>query len=229
MTALLTLNGDPVISAQIRLPRIGVWSADLTVDTDIDPPLRSEILTDDGSWSLVGTCKREGVFLDNVRVRMWGGSGRLNDTVKPKAYTGYSVRSVLTDLLSECGETVSSATDASLLTRWVTQWVRMGGSGKSALQALMRYAKADAWRILPDGSFWATTLEPWTPSQAPDFQVSSRSYAENWITIQSERPFLLPGQTLQMPDSAGGDSVKCSNLVVLVTSSTCETRIWVED
>ena len=229
MTALLTLNGSPVVSAQIRLPRVGPWSADLTIDTDIDPPVQSVISTDDGSWQLTGTCKREGIFLDNVRVRMWGGAGRLNDKLAPKSHNGFSVKSVLSDLLSSCGETLSSATDPAILTKWVTQWARMGGTGKSAIQALMLYAGADAWRILPDGTFWATTSEPWPSVAATDFEVSSRSYAENWITLQSERPFLLPGQSIQMPDSVDGDSVRASNLVVLVASNTCETRIWVEE
>jgi len=229
MTALLTLNGSPVVSAQIRLPRVGVWSADLTIDTDIDPPVLSTIATDDNSWSLVGTCKREGIFLDNVRVRMWGGAGRLNDKLAPKAYNGFSVKSVLSDLLDSCGEKLSGATDATILSKWITRWCRMGGTGKSAIQALMNYAGADAWRILPDGTFWSTTSEKWPLCAPTDFEVSSRSYAENWITLQSERPFLLPGQSLKMPDSVDGDIVRADNLVILLASGTCETRIWVRE
>jgi len=40
---------------------------------------------------------------------------------------------------------------------------------------------------------------------------------------------LLPGQSLKMPDSVDGDIVQSDNLVILLASGTCETRIWVRE
>ena len=76
----------------------------------------------------------------------------------------------LGDILSACGETLSSVTDPVLLNKFLTKWVRLDGTGKSAVQALMLFAGAESWRILPDGTFWATTAETWPSASAIVFE-----------------------------------------------------------
>jgi hypothetical protein len=229
VTALLSLGGLPVMTAEIRMPRVGVWNSGMTIDSSAAVPQETTLVTDDGSFSLRGSAVRDGVFLENLRVRMVGGSGGLDGKLQPKAYNGYTVRSVLTDILSACGETLSPATDSTILNKFLPKWIRLGGTGKSAVHSLMLFAGAESWRILPDGSFWTTTKESWSSAPAVDFEVTTRNISEGWVLIASERPFVLPGQSLQLPDSAGGDTIRISTVTHSVRSGCIEARLWTED
>jgi hypothetical protein len=237
--SLLTLNGAPIVSGEIRMPRVGILDGELFVDSESVAPSDSVIATDDGSFSLACHIPpaRDNEFLQALRVQFVGGKGGLanpshNLEIEPKGYSGYTVRSVLRDILADAGETLSSDTDANLLNRFLPRWSRLGGTAKSAIQVLISFAGCESWRMLCDGTFWATMSEPWPSVANEDFEVISRSLSENWCLIASERPFALPGQTITLPSEAAGSAnpnQKISAAIHLFEPGLVQCRLYFED
>jgi hypothetical protein len=237
--SLLTLNGNPVISGEIRMPRVGIFDGDLFVDSQQPVPTNSVLTTDDGSFSLKCYLHpgRNETFIQSLCVHFVGGSGGLansdmSSVLKPRAYTGYTVRRVLTDILTDAGETLSPNTDPSVLNRFLQRWSRLGGTPKQAVQTLMSFAGCEAWRILGDGTFWATMSEPWPQVATEDFEVISRSISENWCLIASERPFALPGQTIVLPSEAAGSAnptQRISGAIHTFEPGLVQCRLYFED
>jgi len=237
--SLLTLNGNPVLSGEIRMPRVGIFDGDLYVDSTHPVPTNSVFTTDDDSFTLKCYLHpgRNDEFLQSLRVHFVGGSGGLansdySSVLEPKAYNGYTVRRVLTDILTDSRETLSADTDPNLLNRFLPRWSRLGGTPKQAIQALLSFAECEAWRILGDGSFWATMSEPWPQVANEDFEVISRSISENWCLIASERPFALPGQIIILPSEAAGSAnpiQRISGAIHTFEPGLVQCRLYFED
>jgi hypothetical protein len=222
---LLTLNGAPIVSGSIQMPRIGVLSGEVCVDTEQPVTNPLTLTTDDGSFTLKCSIHpgRNAEFLQTLRIHFVGGSGGLcnptsDQTIKPRAYRGYTVRTILTDILKDCGETLSPDADQKLLNLFVNQWSRLGGTAKNAVHTLLSFKGCESWRILGDGTFWATLDEPWPPVANEDFEVISRNTSENWCLIASERPFALPGQALALPSEAAGSANPIQHISAVVHS-----------
>ena len=237
--SLLEFNGASIISGEIRMPRIGLFDGELYLDTPTPAAQQSILSTDDNSFTL--NCfvpsARNGEFLESVRVHFVAGKGGIGNeeygaALMPKAYQGVTVRAVLRDILAASGETLSSKCDPNLLNGFLTRWSRLGGTAKQAIQILMSFKNADAWRILGDGTFWATLAEPWPMVANEDFEVISRSLSENWCLIASERPFALPGQTILLPSEAAGSAnplQKISGAVHTFEPGLVQCRLYFED
>jgi hypothetical protein len=224
--SLLSVNDLPVISASIRMPRVGVASGDLVVDSETDPSGTVTLRTDDGKFSLVGQIFRGGQFVQHGRYRFVAGTGTLDQPVPPKAFDGYTVRSMLVDVLAACGISISKTADERLLTQFMQRWARLGGSGKSAVEVLLRQCGADGWRILPDGTFYATLSEPWPPIESDQFDLISWNRSEGWAIVGSEQPFIFPGQAIKMDD---GSIQKISVVNQLIESDSIRALIYFED
>jgi len=228
----LLLNNHPVIQAEIRMPRVGVANADLLVDSTEDIAGPATLVDDDGEMRLVGRATRNLEFLDSVRLRFVLGAGDLDAVLDPKSYNGYTVRSVVRDILSDTGSTLSATAADDVLNVFLSSWVRLGSQrAKASLQAILDYAGASSWRVLPDGSVWFGA-EAWPDSSTDDFEVASRNSAEGWLLIECERPFVLPGQTIILPESAvgsGGERQHVSSVTHIVQPGLVQSRLYLED
>lgn len=230
--SLITLNGYPIMSAEIRIPRVGVCNGDIVVDTidEISGPVT--IKTDDGRFSLSGTAFRAGQFTDHMRVRFVAGAGGLNNKIAPKAFDGYTVRSILSDILAKCGETLSTTTDSNLLGLFIQKWVRLGSTGKEAINAILTDVGADGWRILPDGTFYATSAESWPSISDDQFDLIHWNRSEGWADIGSEQPFILPGQKISLEDVSTNDitsSQKISYVIHRISPSKIRSQLFFEN
>jgi hypothetical protein len=237
--SLLTLNGEPIISGEIRMPRVGLFDGEFYVDTTKIALEQSVFSTDDGSFQLqcAPHAGRNAEFLQSLRVHVVAGKGGLANTdythvLEPKAYNGYTVRAVLTDILKDSGESLSSTTDPNLLNRFLPRWSRLGGTAKNAIHALLSFAGCDAWRVLGDGTFFATMAEPWPRVASKDFEVISRNLSENWCLIASERPFALPGQVIELPSEAAGSANPIQQISAAIHTfepGLVQCRLYFED
>lgn len=230
--SLITLNEYPIMSAEIRMPRVGVCNGDIVIDTidEISGPVT--IKTDDGKFSLKGTAFRAGQFTDHVRVRFVAGSGGLNNKIAPKAFDGYTVRSILSDILAKCGETLSTTADKTLLSLFIQKWVRLGSTGKEAVNAILEDVKAEGWRILPDGTFYATSKELWPAVSDNQFDLIHWNRSEGWADIGSEQPFVFPGQVITLDDVSTNDTVgaqKISYVVHRINPTKIRSQIFFEN
>ena len=93
---MLTLNDSPILSASVLMPRVGVWTADLEVDTDT-APTGTVVLSSDAGPSWRGTVISGAVTLGTWRGRLVGGAGGLRKNLGPLAYQSPTLGDVLVD------------------------------------------------------------------------------------------------------------------------------------
>jgi hypothetical protein len=188
----LLCNGANVISGTIALPRIGMWSADLVVDSTTAIAGAVTIAPPDGTRPLVGTTVHSGLFEDRVEMRVVGGAGRMGFPVEPRYYRGVPLRLPLGDLLREAGERLSPSSSAQVLDTLLQKWTREGSSTGRALNHLTDAVGA-SWRVLQDGTLWVGT-ETW-PSIEVVHDLISEHTSENRVEIATESidAALVPG------------------------------------
>jgi hypothetical protein len=200
--ALASVNGIDVISATIRMPLIGAWSADAVVDTaaGVSGPCTLAL---DGGLTLVGFAARTGVFLDTAYVRITGGgAGGLSKPARVQHYRQTTVRGIVGELMRTSGETLSATADAAVLALQLVAWTQQRQTVRQALSSLVedrRLGGGVSWRVLPDGTIWIGT-ETWPDAglTAPaDYQEIVELPSEGWLDLGSEVPRIAPGVSLE--------------------------------
>src|SRR5262249_12442195 len=131
---VLTLNGSTVIDGTIRMPRIGVWHADLKVDTKSLPAGSVTLGTEGTALTREGAVVRGEVWQDAVLARVVGGAGRLGTWLDPKFYRSVPLRIPLGDIANECGENLTGSAETS---QHLDVWSRFAGPAYLALGALV--------------------------------------------------------------------------------------------
>ncbi len=212
------------------MPRVGVFNGDLVVDTPTDLTGPILLKTDDNRFSLKGVAFREGPFTQKLKLRFVGGAGGLDTLVPPKAFDGYTVRSILIDTLAACGETLAATADKNLLNIFLTKWVRLAQTGKDVVKSLLELNNGASWRIIPDGTFFATMNEPWPSVSDDQFDLATWNRSEGWAVIGSQQPFALPGQTITITDGTDFQSTQeISYLIHSIEADKVRTHLYFED
>jgi hypothetical protein len=188
--SLVTLNGIRVRSAEVRMPHVGRWEADVAIDAAAAPTGRVVLKT--AGMELRGTVERGGTFAERSRVRVVPGAGGLTTPLTPKFYTSVTVRTVLADLMLASGETLSGTSDSATLDRVLTSWSRPAGDAITALNSLASQTGSQ-WRTLDDGSVWVG-VHTW-PTVTFAHSLLGQDMAAGSVTIASETPRLRPGVT----------------------------------
>lgn len=187
-----TLNSLGLLRADIVLPRVGAWTADVVLDDDRAPSSAITIVA--AGLTLRGTVVRGGVEAGLWRGRVVGGAGGLRREVPAVAQRGGTLATALRDVLSAAGEALASApeiTDSSPL------WHRLAGTAGAAVADVARAAGC-AWRVLADGSVWVGR-ETW-PEHAPDVDVIDWRPELGRLELAGDTLGILPGQTLRARD-----------------------------
>ena len=192
---IATANGVPCLRLETRMPRTGVWFADLVVDQGAKLSGAVEISLAGGALNLEGTVAptRTGLFAESAVLRVLAGAGRMGDAVPKKWYRSATVRIVVQDLLSAVGEKLSSTADANLLSQQLQGWAHKTMPAAAALSRVCEYIGA-VWRSLPDGTIWIGT-ESWPAAAAPGDMLFEDPRAGRTI-YGTEAPTILPGTSL---------------------------------
>lgn len=143
MTALLALNGERVISAQLTIARKGAAVADILLATSKPVPVASELAI--GALKLKGRAVRMAPFAGARSVRFVGGGGGWRKTIKARGYShdaGVRLSTVLGDAARDAGEQVSVTQDRVLGTAYVRE--------RAVAERVLRFL-APQWWIDPDG------------------------------------------------------------------------------
>lgn len=211
-----TVNGYDLLSATIREPRIGVWTAEVDVDADkvLDEHVTIEV--DGVRW--IGTLVRG--QLDNGRVHalVLGGAAALGVVLDAKFYLGAGMGVVLKDLMLETGETLSSSVTASVKNYAPDRWTRVQGTGAQVMR-VMADELGMAWRVGRDGTVWLGA-ETW-PDVEVDYDETRRAASHGAVTIAPEAPLVAPGMTFQ--------NAHVSLVTTRVTSGGVRQEILFED
>lgn len=197
--ALATLNGLDVVSAHLWMPRVGVWTGDLIVDSEA-PPTGKVTFQADGGLALSGFANRSGAYLATTYIRIVGGADGLRAIATPKFYAAANAGLVLGDLLATAGEKLSATSDPTVLSSRLAGWTTIAQPIGSAIAVLLaRGAPAgSSWRVLADGTVWVGT-EAWPDSgllEQTDYVETNEWPGENRIELGVETLKLLPGTTL---------------------------------
>jgi hypothetical protein len=223
--AFATLNGTPVFEGVICIPRVGTWTADLSIDRDT-AVTGACTLAIDGGLTLRGTADRTGVWLGTARLQVVGGANGLGKTARPQHYRQTTLRAVLADLLATAGERLAASADPTTLALSFPMWATIAqpiGQMVAGLLEDSRLSAATAWRVLPDGTLWVGQ-ETWPDSglvSLTDYQDLAEAPEDGSVELGVEAPQLLPGTTLE--------GRRVSYVEHRLTGEKARTCLWLED
>lgn len=212
--------GAAVTGGRVILPRIGAWTADLTVDST--EALEGRVALQLGeAAALVGTVVpgRAELYEGMFRTRVVGGAGGLGTLADPLHYTQPAFRTVLERLASDAGEAVSATADAAVLGEVLRRWTVLGDqtAGRAIQLLVARAAPAGtAWRVLDDGTIWVGA-ETWPESDAAAVVVAETP-EDATLELGLEQPLVRPGTVLD------GRRVDCSEIVI--GGGSIRATIW---
>jgi hypothetical protein len=217
----VTVNGLPAISAELTVPRVGVWYADVSLVRSGEATTLAGVVTlEVGNTTWMGTVRRAGENRGIITARIVGGADGLMKEVPARAYQGVPVRLPIEELLSEVGEVISPTSDATILSAVLQQWSRSAGGAGSALRALLEIAGASTWRVLPDGTLWIGS-ESWPASALADYTYLSHTPCTGFIEIVAWEPKVYPGEVFR--------ERRVSAVTHRWNAQQLRTRVWFED
>lgn len=219
--AEVTLANAAVTRATIHLPRVGVWCADVDVDTETAPTGRVSIAVDGVVyWS--GTVVSGEVLHGLWRGRIVGGAGGLRTELPATAYRLATLADVLADVLAATGETL--ATDAGALTTSAPLYHRAKGIGAQAVAELAR-ALGYVWRVRADGTLWLGA-ETWPDATAADWTLLDRDPVRGLYTLGGDTLALAPGELVPVRDEPGDVFVRAGDVRHVIEPETITTTLW---
>jgi hypothetical protein len=166
---MATANGQPLLSANIKLQETGKWQADLEIDLALEAededafPAndagRVAVLVEHHGAEFVGTVETGDRRGERFQCRIVGGAGGLTTELPARSYLsqqGVTLGQLIGDVLKEAGETLSSTVTDAVKNRTLPRWTRAEGPAERALEALVKKTGQN-WRILRDGTIWVGT------------------------------------------------------------------------
>lgn len=192
---LTQLNGNDLMGLRLRLPLYGAWVADCShADPSTTPVAGARVSLTFGSQTFLGTVVRvsdlEDLSWDTLVI---GGAGGLSTVLPVAQFVSPTVSIVLGDALFTAGEVLSPTVDATLLATPLASWRRPAQSLGRELDAICQQLGC-SWRVLSDGTIWLGT-DTWATASVQDFDTMAWDAASGTVTIASEDPTVLPGQT----------------------------------
>ena len=185
-----------VVQARVVMPRIGVWYAELTIDTETVPTGLQTFQTADQALILTGTVRadRSAVFAGRAEVLLIGGRDGLSKLLAPREYSDPTVRILLEDICRETGEQLSDGIDPSILSGNLGRWTRGEVVAGTALQTVA-HAIGCSWRILNDGALWVG-VETWPNVEIPGDIINEHPRDASWeLQVETLFATIAPGTT----------------------------------
>jgi hypothetical protein len=196
-SALVPPTPKSPVTLEVRMARKGCWFADLA--TDDETPLSGKVNFEVDEKVFVGTVDPQNTGIDGsrARCRIIGGNGGLRNQISGKSYTGAAgvqVKTIVRDILHECGEDLSDLSDGTTLDQYLPRWHVSAGTGEDALTDLAKAVGAE-WRVLRNGEVWFG-VELW-PEVTTDHRVLDEDWSNGAVTLAPDAPDLVPGVVFQ--------------------------------
>jgi len=188
MTA--TCNGKNVISCTLTEPRVGVWSAMVDVDADAAITGKVSLVIDGVTWT--GIVVKGDHHAGRVHLQLVGGAGKLGKVLEVKHYRGVNLGAVVTDIMRETGESLSSDTDPAVRGHQVARWTRTKGPASITLKKVADELGL-VWRVQRDGTVWLGA-DKWAESKTAHDEID-RTPGRDAVVIAPEAPHVAPGQS----------------------------------
>jgi hypothetical protein len=214
-------GGAPVAvtALSLILPRVGMWTADVALDTDAGPTGACVLALDGLSWA--GGVVR-GAVVDGVWRGRLAGAPALLGAAPATALRGATLALVLRDLAGAVG--VGLASDLGALDAAAPSWHRHEGQASQAVADVAR-AAGYPWRVRADGLVWMgpETWPAFTPPAAVD--VLDELAEAGRLTLGGDTLGILPGQTLAL---RGRDPVRVGCVEHRATADDLQTVVLAE-
>lgn len=155
-------SDHPVLALTLEQHRMGNWHASVNVD-GIIPQGQTVTLEEIDSEkdtvlrTLKGYTHRGGEKFGMSQLLIVGGhSGGLNNTVTASSWRSVPAKRIITSIMHDIGETLSSDSDSSVLSRELVSWTIVKSPAAQALSQISRFLGC-SWRVLDDGTVWFGT------------------------------------------------------------------------
>ena len=208
-----------VTALSLLCPRVGQWTADVTLDADAGPSGACSLSLDGRVYT--GHVVRGAVYAGAWRGRIVGSAGLLADA-PATALQGATLALVLRDLAGAVGITL--AADTGPLDAVAPRWHRHTGPASQAVADIAR-AAGYAWRVRPDGTLWLG-VDTWsTVTPASPVDVLDELPEVGRITLAGDTLDIAPGQTLAL---RGRDPVRVGCVEHRATADDVQTVVVAE-
>ncbi len=196
-----TLNGIPIMSGTLAVPSVGMWTADIAINTD--DAISGAAVVVLGNLTLAGTVVRSAPFAGQTRARIVGGSGGWRKRLQERPYSdpnGVSLSMVLGDAARECSEKLGPVSGAV-----GPFYARPDDMASFSLRAF-----CPAWYIDTAG---VTQIASWpVKSVSTPFTVIDQRADEGVVEIATEDyAAWLPGASFTAPTMTG--TFQCAGVV----------------
>ncbi len=190
-----SVNDAPIVRGEWTLPRVGLWHANIELDTDNAP--RGEVTMRWGNEAWVGTIRRSACDSGSCRVLIVGGVGDLGMETKAQGFRDAKVSAILDHILGAAGQTRSMRVDKGLLERKMPWFAVLKQSAGRALVHVSQSLDL-SWRLEADGSLWVGE-ETWPEAEIneDDLDLIASHGASGTIHLRMLRPAIWPGTTWQ--------------------------------
>jgi hypothetical protein len=226
--ATYTLSGQPISRATLRIPRYGIWTAEVELQATPVPALSAgtSVVLALGDLSLTGTLLPGGTFGGTASFGVIGGAGTWDATLSSRTYrddNGVLLSKVISDLAADAGE-VGAVLDGVADRSLGYAWTRPAGTASDLLRALV----GDAWWIATVGTTHAGP-RPATSASPTDLSVEmydpALRRAEVALSDDAVTQF-LPGATVTADGLPA--PLQVGQLDVRATASSVTVVLWGE-
>jgi hypothetical protein len=187
-----TFAGKPIMEASLDVPRRGLWTARISVESDSTIVGQGELSLVSGmAWS--GTIVKGELYHGRLDLIVVGGRNGLAKVLSPKAFVVTKLAAILSDSLRECGETMADDSQGAL-DGYSAHWVRMAQPCVQVLDAIASQAGLD-WSADYQGRIYLAKFAAYTPSFA--FDLLDKDVASGKLMLTSEAGLILPGHTIE--------------------------------
>jgi len=208
-----------VTHLSLLIPRVGQWTADVTLDVDAGPTAACTLSLDGRAYQ--GHVVRGAAYAGAWRGRIVG-SVALLGTAPATALQGATLALVLRDLVGAVGITLSA--DTGPLDAVAPRWHRHEGSASAAVADIAR-AAGYAWRVRPDGTLWLGSDTWSTVTPASPVDVLDELPEAGRITLAGDTLDIAPGTTLAL---RGRDPVRVGCVEHRATADDVQTVVVAE-
>lgn len=218
MTLFAEVSGARIVMGAIVVPEVGTWSADLTLEKEVE--LAGAVNVKLAGLELAGVVYRAGTYAGRTMARIAGGKARgWWNLIAPKGYSnpaGVKLSLVLGDAAREIGEAVRVESDRVL----GPHFARMGDpalGGKLPACRLLNLL-ASSWWVEPSGSAVVGTRA--SSPIASAFELVSLDRAKGLAVIATESPAdFTPGRTFTSTRAPGRTFTISATTIKLAGSS----------
>ena len=213
-------NGKPVIEMRLCMPRVGAWVSDLYIDAEdsLSGDITVTIAGGSSDLELVGTVRQGGAYLKANQIRVIAGKNGMDGLASPRAYqNGALLRTVLSDLASDAGETIDASSSQSALGSSLGRWTTtLTTISEVFAHAINLGSPGSIHRFLPNGNLFIG--DDGLEEYAEEFQILNEQPQRLTASIGLYAPTLLPGMAI--------DGRRVDYVEHTIRSASSQTMVW---